>query len=256
MDTLFIGTNTIHLSEVDSTNSYANALLKDVKPPEGTLVWADHQTAGKGMRGNVWLAESRSNITASYILYPSFLSATDHFILSKAVALAVHATLTELLNVDNYDIKIKWPNDILINGKKVAGILIENSFREERMQAAVIGIGLNLNQADFAGLSDKATSVYLLTNLQMPREPVLQKISKHLEVMYLQLKQGKIETINELYLKHLLHFAEDADFFDIGKEQHLRGKIVDVQENGTLEILTTEGELRFFDLKEIRFGYY
>jgi BirA family biotin operon repressor/biotin-[acetyl-CoA-carboxylase] ligase len=255
MDTLFVGTNVIHLSEVSSTNSYANALLKDVKPPEGTLVWADQQTEGRGMRGNVWVAESRSNITASYILYPSFLSAADHFFLSKITALAIHASLTELLEPGNYDIKIKWPNDILVNRKKIAGILIENSFRDERIHASVIGIGLNLNQYDFGELSDKATSLYLLTSSQYPREPVLRKMSKHLEVLYLQLKQGKMEQINEQYLGHLLYFAEETDFFDVEKGKEFRGRIVDVKEDGRLEILDQEGEKRLFDLKEIRFGY-
>lgn len=255
MDTLFVGTNVIHLSEVGSTNSYANALLKDVKPPEGTLVWADHQTEGRGMRGNVWVAESRSNITASYILYPSFLSAADHFFLSKVAALAIHATLTELLKEGNYDIQIKWPNDILVNGKKIAGILIENSFRDERIHASVVGIGFNLNQYDFGELLNKATSLYLLTSSQFPREPVLHRISKHMEVLYLQLKQGKTEAINEHYLRHLLFFGEDTDFFDVEKEKNFRGRIVDVKEDGRLEVLNQEGEKQLFDLKEIRFGY-
>lgn len=255
METLFVGNHTIHLPEVTSTNSYANALLKDVKAPEGTLIWADHQTAGKGMRGNVWQAESRANITASYIFYPAFLNASNHFLLSKMVALALFDTLTELLNPANYDIKIKWPNDILVNGKKIAGVLIENSFREDKINSAVIGIGLNLNQEDFGELENKATSLYLLTKTQFPREDVLKKISKNLEVVYLQLKGEKKNQIKQRYLSTMLGFNTDLRFLKTADQSYFNGRIEGVEDDGKILIQLFSGEVKAFEMKEISFGY-
>ncbi len=255
METLFVGNNIIHLTEVDSTNSYAKALLKDVKLPEGTVISTDNQTKGKGQRGNIWVAEPAANITCSVILYPKFLNASDHFFLSKVISLAIHATLAELLDSGNYDIKIKWPNDILVNNKKICGTLIENSFRQDKLQESVIGIGLNVNQEDFGELSEKATSLKLLSDKGFDKATVLKRLLKHIEVQYLQLKQGKETVIHENYLKHLLLFGENSKFKDLKNDQELKGKIVDVLSNGHLVIETAKKVRKEFDMKEIGFGY-
>ena len=255
METLFVGNNIVHLTEVDSTNSYAKALLKDVKVPEGTVISTDNQTRGKGQRGNIWVTEPAANITCSLILYPRFLNASNHFFLSKVISLAIHATLAELLDSGNYDIKIKWPNDILVNNKKICGVLIENAFRHEKLQESVIGIGLNVNQDEFKELSEKATSLKLLCNKKFDKQLILKRLLKHIEVLYLQLKQGKEATIHESYLKNLLLFDQTTQFKDLVTGKKLKGKITNVLANGHLVIESTSGERKTFDLKEIEFGY-
>src|ERR1700741_5411456 len=159
METLFIGQNLVQLDAVASTNTYAMQLLKDVKVIEGTVITAENQTEGKGQRGNTWKAEPSMNLTFSVVLFPDFLSSSDHFYLSKITALALYDSLSELFDPSQHDIKIKWPNDILVNEEKIAGILIENVFRLGKLQQSVVGVGLNVNQEDFSALKNRATSV-------------------------------------------------------------------------------------------------
>src|ERR1700747_2779313 len=144
METLFTGRNIIELSECASVNTHATELLKAVKLPEGTVIYTKKQTAGRGQRGNTWVSEDGKNLTMCFVFHPNFLNAANSFLLSMTVSLALHDLLTELLT-EKQEVKIKWPNDILIDGKKVAGILIENVLREEQLSSSVIGIGLNLN---------------------------------------------------------------------------------------------------------------
>ena len=118
MNTLFIGKNVLFLPEVESTNTYAINLLRNVNAIEGTLIYTDHQTQGKGQRGTVWSSEIGKNITLSVILQPKFLSIYQSFYLSKITALACYDVLTEILDVSHYDIKIKWPNGKKILSKK------------------------------------------------------------------------------------------------------------------------------------------
>lgn len=118
MQTLFIGQNRINLDEVDSTNTYAIAMLKSVKLPEGSLIITKKQTAGRGQRGNTWLAEQGVNLTFSVVLHPKFLSQENHFYLSMISSLAVFKALTECLNLSQADIKVKWPNDILVRKRR------------------------------------------------------------------------------------------------------------------------------------------
>lgn len=128
METLFIGKNLLFLHEVESTNTYAMNLLRNVNAIEGTVVYTDNQTHGKGQRGANWGSEIAQNITASIIIKPHFLNIDNAFYLSKISALAVYDVLTELLPNSHNGIKIKWPNDILVNQQKISGILIENNF--------------------------------------------------------------------------------------------------------------------------------
>ena len=120
-EALFLGKNVISLSEIESTNDYAKQLLAESKQIEGTLITADFQSKGKGQMGNEWKSEAGKNIIASYILHPHFLSADKQFYLNMAVALGVK----EFCEVaTSLFAQIKWPNDILVEEKKVAGILI------------------------------------------------------------------------------------------------------------------------------------
>ncbi|MFT7154174.1 MAG: BirA family biotin operon repressor/biotin-[acetyl-CoA-carboxylase] ligase, partial [Alteromonas macleodii] len=122
---LFIGSVCIRLERVDSSNNYARELIRDKMPIEGTVIVANEQTSGRGQRANTWFSEPKSNLTCSYILRPVFLAAKNQFVLSAAVALAVFETVYQF--IPNNTLRIKWPNDILVGDKKIAGILIENT---------------------------------------------------------------------------------------------------------------------------------
>jgi BirA family biotin operon repressor/biotin-[acetyl-CoA-carboxylase] ligase len=250
MSTLFIGQNSVFLPETHSTNSYAIELLKNVNTIEGTVVYTHNQTQGKGQRGNRWIAQPERNATFSLILKPNFLSAKNAFSLSKITALALYDVLTEILNDSQFDIKIKWPNDILVNRKKIAGILIENSMNDV-VQWSVIGIGLNVNQEDFGELN-LATSVKLLIGKSCKIESVMESVFIHFEKWYLRLKKGEFSLIDKEYHQHLFGTNEENTFESNGKRYKARVK--GVNEIGLLVLETENGE-KTFDLKDVTFIY-
>lgn len=252
MQTLFIGQSLFFLHEIESTNTYANDLLKNVNPPEGTIVYTDNQTKGRGQRGSAWNSEIAQNITVSVVLKPTFLNLKEHFYLSKITALALYDVLAELLPNSQYDIKIKWPNDILVNQKKIAGILIENTIQQQGLQHSIVGIGLNINQSNFNDLNSTATSLKQLIDADFDRKIVLEKICQQLEKWYLKLKNNHFETIDESYKKQLFKLNEPAEFMDTKTQTIFSGTISNVTKDGKLEITLENKELNYFELKEVK----
>lgn len=252
MGTLFIGKNTLFLHEVESTNTYAMNMLRNVNAIEGTVVHTDHQTRGRGQRGSSWNSDAASNITASVILKPSFLSIENSFYLSKISALAVYDVLAEILPQSQYDIKIKWPNDILVNKRKIAGILIENNFNNLSIQYSVIGIGLNVNQTFFQGLDNMATSLQLLMNRRFERNEVLERVCVHLEKWYLKLKELKFELIDENYMEQMFGLNQVMRFMDVN-EMAFEGRIKGINREGKLAIEMADQKLVEFEVKQVRF---
>ena len=162
----------IHLPEVTSTNSYAKEMLKDKRPPEGTVIVADHQTAGKGQDGNSWESEAGKNILMTLILYPSFVEISSQFRISMAVALGIIDFLKEIL--PDQRILIKWPNDIYVGKGKIGGILINNEIMGDHFEHVIAGIGLNVNQLRFpTELADSATSLLLASGKEVDRACLL-----------------------------------------------------------------------------------
>lgn len=164
--------HTINLKETESTNTYAKALLKsgELSAPF-TLVFTENQTKGRGRLGRSW--ESRKDDTLCMSLVAPYPFKPAITLLS---ALAVHKTLTEICGDIKEDIKIKWPNDIVVKNKKLCGILTESTDK-----AAVIGIGINLNSTNFSDdISHKATSLKLLTNKDYEAFDLAQKLTENL----------------------------------------------------------------------------
>jgi BirA family transcriptional regulator, biotin operon repressor / biotin---[acetyl-CoA-carboxylase] ligase len=148
------------LSEIDSTNNYAMAMVQKGELKDGDAVFALDQTAGKGRMGKDWKSEKGQNIIVSLIAEMQWLPIQNQFQLSVAVALACFDFF--LMNFKE-NLKIKWPNDIFLNDRKAGGILIENVLKGNLWQWAVIGVGLNINQATFDGNDFKATSLRIET---------------------------------------------------------------------------------------------
>lgn len=141
----------IELDTVDSTNNYAMALLHEGLAQHGKVVFAHHQTKGKGQRGKVWETTPSENLSFSIIVQPSFLLTTQGFQLLATTAVAVRNQLEKIIGDEA---KIKWPNDLYWRDRKTGGILIENVFRGTQWQWAIIGIGINVNQTEFTGLQN------------------------------------------------------------------------------------------------------
>lgn len=246
--TLFIGQQIISLKTVDSTNTYAKELLANFKPvPEGTAIMAEDQRQGRGQAGSSWYSEPGMNLTFSLALYPVFLAPDRQFLLSKVISLA----LADFLQSEtNADIKIKWPNDIFINGLKSAGILIENTLRKNLISHSIVGIGININQTDFGMLP--AVSLKSLTGLTYDLKHCFSKLCGRIEARYLQLRAGNTSKLDAEYLERLyqyreLHTYKTASGF-------LRGEICGVSPEGRLQLWIRPDEIPHeFNFKEIAF---
>lgn len=252
MQTLFIGKNTIFLPQTESTNSYAIDMLKNVNLVEGTVVHTANQTKGKGQRGSVWSADAASNLTASIILKPDFLSLKNQFFLYQVLALACYDTMAELLNNSQIDIKIKWPNDILINKRKIAGILIENNVMNNRFNWSVAGVGINVNQIIFDG-EFRATSLKLESGQNFLIDEVLEKMCIHLEKYYLMLKNNKYDQIKQSYFEKIFGVNTWMNFESHGEliSRFVKG----INDSGLLVLGDKDGLLMEVDVKEVKWIY-
>jgi BirA family transcriptional regulator, biotin operon repressor / biotin---[acetyl-CoA-carboxylase] ligase len=250
MKTLFIGHNSIHLDKVDSTNSYASELLRQIRPVEGTIIYTFQQEKGRGQRGNVWISELNKNVAFSLILHPTFLLASEQFLLTKITSLAVADLMAEMVEKTDFKVKIKWPNDIYIENLKIGGILIENNISENKIQSSIIGIGLNINQIRFDD-SINATSLKLITQKENDLKKIVDRLCEFLEARYLQLKANKRDQLDYSYLQRLYQLDEWKKYSS--EDKIFEGKIRSVSPLGKLQIELLNSELREFDLKEIRF---
>jgi len=242
-----IGQKFILLDEVDSTNNYAAKLLSEGKMAHGTVILAEKQTAGRGQRGNSWSAGAGKQFTASIYAETAFLSANRYLNLNLAVALAVRKTISAFSDRQPF---IKWPNDMLVNDKKMAGILIEAQWQGTQASGAIIGVGINLVPEE--GLpSSCALSDYCS---ELPSKLALaQELAANLEMTFQQLKNQLWREISEEYHRHLWMLNET-----LTAETHLgeavTGQITGIDEGGNL-CFRTEAGMRSFGLQEIRFTY-
>ena len=245
MNTLFVGKNCFKFDEISSTNDWLMMRISNQKFHEGTVVFASVQTHGKGQRGSQWFSQSNKSLTFSVLLKPSFLAPIHAFDLSICVALA----LSDSLNKLRLGFKIKWPNDIYFEDKKIAGVLIENQMNRFVYQNAVVGIGLNVNQLHFDDLSN-AISLKQITGLEFPVEKVMEHICESLEARYLKLRSGHFKDLKKAYMSNLYGLNQLQSFFVDNKK--LNGKIINVLRNGFLQIELMSGEICDYDIKEIK----
>lgn len=237
----------IHIRETNSTNNYLKELLQTQNVDEGTVVWADFQSAGKGQRGNGWESEAGKNILFSIVLFPGFIKAGEQFILSQIVSLAVANCLQEY----TAGISIKWPNDIYWNEKKICGILLENTILEDNIGHSVAGIGININQENFRSDAPNPVSLKQITNRDYNLEEILKAVVDNINVYYQQIKIGKTDSLIKQYKESL--FRKDGyHLYNDGLSNFL-ARIQDVDSSGILILKTKEGEERHFAFKEVKY---
>ncbi|MEN6390834.1 MAG: biotin--[acetyl-CoA-carboxylase] ligase [Syntrophomonas sp.] len=237
-----------YLQEIDSTNNYAKQLAAKGYP-EGTLVIAERQTAGRGRRGRQWHSEPGQCIFMSLILRPS-LPLKELSRMTLFIAVAVVDTL------ERFGIKsgIKWPNDVLINGRKIAGILTEAVTDMDGIEYIVTGIGLNINNriADFPEeVRSIATTVREETGRLVPRVEVLQEFLWQLEKSYRQLISGGFNEILEKVRSLSLVIGRDVKIDSVNGITS--GRAIDIDNDGFLMVRDSMGNIHRVMSGEILF---
>lgn len=231
--------NIVRLNSVDSTNKYTSELLRQNDIKEGTIVITGNQVQGKGQQNKTWDSSPGMNLTFSLLLKPAFLSADKAFFLSECVAVALIKALA------SYGIpsKVKWPNDIFADDRKIAGILIENTFLGGQIKHSIVGIGVNINQVSFNEYPYPAGSVKLLLGRDVDMQRFLETLLGKIAEGYESLKDDG-SAIHASFIGALYGLGKKQPFSFEG--QDFEGEIKGVQPDGQLVVLTNEGEKTFY----------
>jgi len=240
-----IGRKIIHLERVDSTNNYIANLISKKEILDGTVVLADEQSCGRGQRGNLWLSEAGVNLLFSTYIESVILSVSEQFFLTKMVALSI----VNFLNDKGVKSIIKWPNDILVQNKKIAGVLIENQVSGHFLKSSVIGIGLNVNQLIFP--IGNVTSLQLELKEFASIHSVALGLVFYLNKYWEHIANRDFSKLNELYLHNLHRLNQVGDYQD--EFGDFKGVIEGVSDDGKLILKSTERDKLLYDLKEVTF---
>lgn len=240
----------IKLDAIDSTNSFLKALVAQESCENFTVVSTESQTQGRGQRGSGWTSEVGKNLAFSVLYNQKIEEIASLFTLNIVVALSV---VEALKSFSNLNFSIKWPNDILAENKKIAGILIENTFKNQNEVQSIIGIGLNVNQSQFENLP-QASSLFLLENQLFDRETLLISIVNRLEFNLNQLENLNEDCFWNAY--HIILFKKDVvSTFESALGNRFVGKIQKVTKEGKLEVLLEDDSVVLFDVKEVKMLY-
>ena len=245
MNSQEIGNQVIKVSSVDSTNNYAAKLLNQTKVPFGTVIMAHYQTNGKGQRNTIWSSNGGDNLLMSVLLDLSFIPSEKIFFLSKSIALAIRAAVVDVIGIESH---LKWPNDVLIDNKKIAGVLIENQWKKSNIVSSVVGVGLNVNQVDFQE-SFSATSLKKITNKNYNVDNILKVLCKKLNKYYDQLASLKYDNIDLEYHQHLVNNNKFCEFEE--NNMVFSAKVKGVNQQGELMLEFTNGDVKSYGLKQI-----
>lgn len=237
----------IHLQEVVSTNISLREKAEGRAQPEGSVVWADIQVGGRGQVGNTWESEPYKNLTFSVLLYPEVIPANRQFIISQIAALSVKETLDQ--HTDS--IRIKWPNDIYWQDKKICGMLIENDLAGPGIYLSIIGAGINLNQEYFQSDAPNPVSLTQITGLSYDREEILHQFLSRFYSYYLLLLQEGEEEIRTLYQSAL--YRNDGFYPYADDNGPFEASIDHVEPTGHLILRLRDNSLRRYAFKEVTY---
>lgn len=224
---------------LESTNVRAKILAEE-GAPEGMLVVADAQTAGRGRRGRSWASPAGKNLYFSLLLRPNFVPDKAPM-LTLLMALSVQEAIEEVCGCAT---EIKWPNDIVLNGKKVTGILTEMNVQSDYIDNVVIGVGVNVKAQEFAPeLIDKAASLEAEIKKSISRALLLQKIIKHFEKNYASfLKQLDLSPFMERYNACLVNLGREVQVLEPAGTYC--GIAEGINEKGELLVRMPDGQIK------------
>lgn len=239
LNTKFIGKNIEYFESIDSTNTKAKELaLKDAC--EGTIVIAEEQTMGRGRLGRTWSSPKYKGISMSIILRPE-VDPLDVPKITQIGAAAVILTFKSL-KIDTY---VKWPNDIILNNKKLCGILTEMSGELNKVNYVVIGIGVNANIAleEFPeDIRDKATSVLRETQKKIVRKDLVSSILNNFEELYKAFESnGDVSRVIDICRKNSILIGKDVRIINPRYEKV--GKVLNLDDSGELVVQMEDGSI-------------
>lgn len=202
---------------------------------EGTLVITDHQSGGRGRLGRMWKSAQGTGIAASLILKPAIpMEQVPQITLVAAV------TVAKLLRSYDIQARIKWPNDILVDDKKVCGILTEMQADPDGVKAVIIGIGLNVNELDFPKeIEEKAISLKKIKNIEYDRSAVTADLFNLFAEDYLRFTEKSFAVFKDDWIKLSATIGKNVSVLQNNK--NIKGKAVAIENNGALKIITADG---------------
>lgn len=234
--TMDFGRNIIHLESVESTNDYLKKIADNVQ--EGTVVISEEQTKGKGRLGRTWKSKAKEGIWMSIILKPEIMPYNAPFI-----TLIAGAAIVKALNKLQVPAKIKWPNDIIINNKKISGVLTELFAEMERVNHIIVGMGINVKTLDFdKDIEDKATSLYK-ENYQLSRVEIVSQVLYEFENLY---KEYIEKNNKKATLKVCKEYSAiiNKDIYIIKGDEKELVKCIDIDEEGNLVVKDKDNNLK------------
>ncbi len=225
--------------EVGSTNERAARWAAE-GAPEGATVLTEYQTTGRGRHGRDWTADRGRNLLFSVVLRPTL--PPDRFGLFTVAAGVAVAEAVESF-VSPHSAALKWPNDVLLEGRKACGILLESSLAPPNTDAVVVlGVGLNVNQTDFPdALADTATSLRLASGRPVPRPPLLARLLRALERRYDAVQHNGAGSVRGAFRERLAALGSSLSLRLPGTDETLSGTVQGITETGALRLRTADG---------------
>ena len=238
----------IFVTQCESTNHVIKELAKDDMTQITRLIYTDFQFKGRGQSGSYWESEKSKNLLLSFNIFPLKLQAQDQFYISIAVSLSLLDIIKKYI-LDK-EVKIKWPNDIYVENKKIAGVLIENILESKWISKSVIGVGLNVNQVQFSDWIPNPTSLKINTKKTIAVQDVLGNFKQSFEKKMKKINQHDFEELKTDYLAQLYQINKLKKYRI--KSNIVSGIIWGVDEYGCLKI-EINNKLHSFDTKEVSY---
>jgi BirA family biotin operon repressor/biotin-[acetyl-CoA-carboxylase] ligase len=182
MDYHRIGQQIIKFDRLGSTNDYASLLLSEGVAENGMIIFAHEQFGGRGQRGRSWYAAPGDSLTFSLIFTDLALSIDRVFMIQIVAGIAIRRWLSRF--VRGKEVRLKWPNDVMVYGKKISGILTETQIQGSRISSVILGIGINLNQTVFPSGCKNPVSLYMISGKKLPVERSLQSLCLDLRQVF------------------------------------------------------------------------
>lgn len=239
LKTKVIGQNIVYFEDIGSTNNEAKRIAAQENAPDGTVVVSETQGGGKGRLSRSWFSPKYKGLWFSVILRPSFLPQE-----ASKCTLLVAVAIAKATRKFGVEAGIKWPNDILYEGKKLNGTLTEMSAEMERINYVVVGTGINvnINQNEFPDdVRDIATSMSIIKGEKLPRQELFRAILEEMEELYFEVEKNGFGKVFAEWRKYSVTLGQDVNVIGIGDHESFAGKAVDIDDDGALLVETENG---------------